>query len=108
MQASLHPSGSPSSQPIIGPGPGGGYAMTQLSPSAPSYPLTKSQKEQHVFPERPGEPECQFYMKTGDCKFGSSCRYHHPPEWNLPKSNFGLSPMGLPLRPVSPTLFLSC
>ncbi|XP_023749260.1 zinc finger CCCH domain-containing protein 34 [Lactuca sativa] len=101
-QASLHPSGSPSSQPIIGPGPGGGYAMTQLSPSAPSYPLTKSQKEQHVFPERPGEPECQFYMKTGDCKFGSSCRYHHPPEWNLPKSNFGLSPMGLPLRPGAP------
>ncbi|KAL4564857.1 hypothetical protein LXL04_028930 [Taraxacum kok-saghyz] len=96
-QVPVHPSGSPNPQPIIGPG----YAMTQLSPSAQSYPLTKSQKE-HVFPERPGEPECQFYMKTGDCKFGSSCRYHHPPEWTLPKSNFGLSPMGLPLRPGAP------
>ncbi|KAI3742708.1 hypothetical protein L1987_60401 [Smallanthus sonchifolius] len=20
-------------------------------------------------------------MKTGDCKFGASCRFHHPPDW---------------------------
>lgn len=23
------------------------------------------------FPERPGEPECNYFMKTGDCKYGS-------------------------------------
>ncbi|CAO2039216.1 unnamed protein product [Urochloa humidicola] len=33
-----------------------------------------------VYPERPGEPECPFYMKTGSCKFGSNCKFHHPKE----------------------------
>ncbi|XP_071730425.1 zinc finger CCCH domain-containing protein 34-like isoform X2 [Rutidosis leptorrhynchoides] len=98
-QAPVHTAASPSAQPILGGGPA--YAMTQLSPSAHSYPLTKSQKE-HAFPQRPGEPECQYYMKTGDCKFGSSCRYHHPPEWTVQNTNFGLSPMGLPLRLGAP------
>ncbi|XP_024994159.1 zinc finger CCCH domain-containing protein 34 isoform X2 [Cynara cardunculus var. scolymus] len=40
--------------------------------------------------------------QTGDCRFGSSCRYHHPQEWNVPRTNFVLSPMGLPLRPGAP------
>ncbi|KAE8706504.1 hypothetical protein F3Y22_tig00110392pilonHSYRG00097 [Hibiscus syriacus] len=31
-------------------------------------------QRENVFPERPGQPECQFYMKTGDCKFGAVCR----------------------------------
>ncbi|CAI5497138.1 unnamed protein product, partial [Closterium sp. Naga37s-1] len=28
----------------------------------------------HPFPERPGQPECAFYMKTGQCKFGAYCK----------------------------------
>ncbi|KAK9077738.1 hypothetical protein SSX86_006075 [Deinandra increscens subsp. villosa] len=98
-QGPVHPAASPNTQSIFGGGPA--YSMTQLSPSAHSYPLTKSQNE-HAFPQRPGEPECQFYIKTGDCKFGSSCRYHHPLEWPVQNTNFGLSPMGLPLRPGAP------
>lgn len=102
---------SPSTQSTVGAAPI--YGMTQLSPSAPAYtggylpypspagPSNNSQKE-HTFPERPDQPECQYYMKTGHCKFGSSCRYHHPPEWSTPKINFALSPMGLPLRPGAP------
>jgi len=31
-------------------------------------------------PLRPGEKECSFFMKTGNCKFGEGCRWHHPPE----------------------------
>jgi serine/threonine-protein kinase/endoribonuclease IRE1 len=31
-----------------------------------------------AFPERPGAPECAFFMKTGRCKFGERCVYHHP------------------------------
>lgn len=75
------------------------YAISpsHLSPAVPSY----VSMAESAFPERPGEAECQYYLKTGDCKFGSSCRYHHPREWNQPKTNFMLSPMGLPLRPVS-------
>lgn len=55
-----------------------------------------------VFPERPGEPECQFYVKTGDCKFGAVCRFHHPRERIIPTPNCILSPLGLPLRQGEP------
>ncbi|KAA8542148.1 hypothetical protein F0562_023300 [Nyssa sinensis] len=30
------------------------------------------------YPERVGQPECLYYMKTGVCKLGPSCKYHHP------------------------------
>ncbi|KAI7731519.1 hypothetical protein M8C21_014783 [Ambrosia artemisiifolia] len=52
-----------------------------------------------VFQARPGEPECQYYMTTGDCKFGASCKFHHPPDWAVSTDNCVLSPIGLPLRP---------
>jgi hypothetical protein len=28
----------------------------------------------------PGEPDCQFFVKTGNCGFGESCKFNHPPE----------------------------
>lgn len=59
-------------------------------------------QRENVFPERPGQPECQFYMKTGDCKFGAVCRFHHPRERILPAPDCVLSPIGLPLRPGEP------
>ncbi|KAK6915249.1 Zinc finger, CCCH-type, partial [Dillenia turbinata] len=59
-------------------------------------------QRENVFPERPGQPECQFYMKTGDCKFGAVCRFHHPRERQIPAPDCLLSPMGLPLRPGEP------
>ncbi|KAL7152838.1 hypothetical protein ABFS83_04G125200 [Erythranthe nasuta] len=56
------------------------------------------------YPERPGEPECNFYLKTGDCKFKSNCKFHHPKSrfsnakpYSLPVNN-----KGLPLRPDQP------
>mmetsp|Transcript_68499 Transcript_68499/g.191973 ORF Transcript_68499/g.191973 Transcript_68499/m.191973 type:complete len:408 (+) Transcript_68499:125-1348(+) len=30
------------------------------------------------YPLNPGQPDCQFYMKTGSCKFGATCRFNHP------------------------------
>nr|XP_018679639.1 PREDICTED: zinc finger CCCH domain-containing protein ZFN-like isoform X3 [Musa acuminata subsp. malaccensis] len=57
---------------------------------------------ENIFPERPGQPECQFYMKTGDCKFGAVCRFHHPRERLIPTPNCVLNPLGLPLRPGEP------
>lgn len=56
---------------------------------------------ENVFPERPGQHECQFYMKTGDCKFGTVCKYHHPRDRQIPAPDCVLSPVGLPLRSVS-------
>ncbi|CAN8314507.1 unnamed protein product [Cochlearia groenlandica] len=83
------------------------YGVTQLSSTTPSlpgvYPSPSSpagviQREQ-TFPERSGEPECQYYLKTGDCKFGASCKFHHPRDRVPPRANCILSPIGLPLRP---------
>ncbi|XVF66256.1 hypothetical protein PTKIN_Ptkin10aG0020700 [Pterospermum kingtungense] len=103
---------SPGTQPTIGSG--SVFGVTSLSPSAPAYtgsyqpvlssvgPSSSVQKEQS-FPERPGQLECQYYMKTGDCKYGSSCKYHHPPEVTAPKADVVvLSSLGLPLRPGAP------
>lgn len=33
-----------------------------------------------LFPIRPNEPLCQYYMKHGTCKFGQACKFHHPPQ----------------------------
>ena len=27
-----------------------------------------------------GSVDCPFYVKTGDCKFGATCKFNHPPE----------------------------
>jgi len=29
-------------------------------------------------PVRPGESDCQFFLKTGNCKFGDGCKFNHP------------------------------
>ncbi|XP_057507551.1 zinc finger CCCH domain-containing protein 37 isoform X1 [Actinidia eriantha] len=31
-----------------------------------------------IYPQRPGQFECDYYMKTGECKFGEKCKFHHP------------------------------
>lgn len=49
------------------------------------------------FPRRPGYPPCDFYVKTGHCRFGESCRFDHPPEYAV-----RLSKQGLPLRQGQP------
>ncbi|KAH9605330.1 hypothetical protein KSS87_015956 [Heliosperma pusillum] len=111
-----YPAPNPMTTPTTPPSVGAGqlYGLTQLSPSAPAYtggyqallstvgPSSGFLKE-HSYPQRPGQPECQYYLKTGECKFGSSCKYHHPAEWVAPETSSALSPMGLPLRPGTPT-----
>ncbi|KAG2693508.1 hypothetical protein I3760_08G100500 [Carya illinoinensis] len=111
--APVSPVPSPGAQPAVGAT--SVYGVTPLSSSTPAFarpypslpsstdPSSSIHKEQ-AFPERPGEPECQYYMRTGDCKFGLSCRYHHPQDRVFPKPV--LSPIGLPLRPgVQPCAF---
>ncbi|BFG41234.1 hypothetical protein CerSpe_275080 [Prunus speciosa] len=29
-------------------------------------------------PERPGEPDCPYFIKTQRCKFGMRCKFNHP------------------------------
>ncbi|XP_059659518.1 zinc finger CCCH domain-containing protein 32 [Cornus florida] len=111
----LSPVLSPGAQPSVGAG--SMYGVPHLSSSTPAFtgsypplpsptgPSSSSQKER-VFPERPDQPECKYYLKTGDCKFGSSCRYHHPPDWVVSRKTYALSHLGYPLRPgVQPCSF---
>lgn len=90
---SVSPVFSPSSgQPSV-------YGNTQKSSSSLStFPGIYNEQEK-VFPERPGQPNCQYYLQTGDCKCGSTCRYHHPPDWYIRKTTCVLNYLGLPLRP---------
>lgn len=80
------------------------FAMNNL-PTEINFPL-QHQHDMAVqeHPERPGEPECTFFLKTGDCKFKSNCKFHHPKNRN-PKAKantFALNDKGLPLRPDQP------
>ncbi|KAI3723858.1 hypothetical protein L2E82_35619 [Cichorium intybus] len=34
-------------------------------------------------PIRPGELDCPFYLKTGSCKYGGTCRYNHPERFGI-------------------------
>nr|XP_025887305.1 zinc finger CCCH domain-containing protein 32-like isoform X3 [Solanum lycopersicum] len=102
---STSPVPSQTTQSAAGAGPI--YGHTGLSASAPAYAspyasLTASRgasssiQDGLAFPERPGQPECHYYMKYGDCKFGSSCKYQHPPESSGSKAALILRAMGLP------------
>ncbi|XP_030508043.2 zinc finger CCCH domain-containing protein 32 isoform X1 [Cannabis sativa] len=106
--APVSPVLSPGAQPTVGGA--SVYGVTHLPSSTASVArpysslpssigASSSSPKEQAFPERPGEPECQYYLKTGDCKFGSSCRYHHPRDRAVPRTNCLLSPVGLPLRP---------
>ncbi|KAI8557339.1 hypothetical protein RHMOL_Rhmol04G0003000 [Rhododendron molle] len=37
-----------------------------------------------IYPQRPGQIECDYYMKTGECKFGEKCKFHHPIDRSAP------------------------
>ncbi|KAL5997130.1 hypothetical protein ACLOJK_008058 [Asimina triloba] len=77
------------------------YEATNAGVQGSLSPYHSGSPGENTFPERPGQPECQFYMKTGDCKFRAACKFHHPRERLSPVPTSVLSPMGLPLRPVS-------
>ncbi|KAJ7964780.1 Zinc finger CCCH domain protein [Quillaja saponaria] len=49
-----------------------------------------------ALPERPDQPECQYFLSTGTCKYGSECKFHHP---KVGVAQSVLNPIGLPSRP---------
>ncbi|KAM0927559.1 hypothetical protein ACQ4PT_002790 [Festuca glaucescens] len=65
-------------------------------------------KQEHVdYPEWPGRPECPFYMRFGDCKFASACKYHHskdkyPTRYHPKVPSLGGEQREYPERPGEP------
>lgn len=79
--------------------PASTYLVKNSSTETSIYPQYQLQMPVDEFPERPDQPECSYYLKTGDCKFKYKCRYHHPKN-RLPKQPpCTLNDKGLPLRP---------
>merc|ERR1712232_1515284 len=66
--------------------------------------LTRRPNDSGPLPRREGVAECSYFMKTGECKYGSSCKWDHPDRGPLSKVNrFGnttgiLNSRGYPLR----------
>lgn len=50
-------------------------------------PRFESASHLPIYPQRPGEKDCAYYMLTRTCKFGDSCKFDHPiwvPEGGIP------------------------
>ncbi|QDZ26101.1 serine/threonine protein kinase [Chloropicon primus] len=54
-------------------------------------------KEDEEYPRRPGEPVCEYFVKSGWCRYCKTCRFDHPPEYKV-----GRNSIGYPLRPNQP------
>ena len=66
-------------------------AVLHLAP--PSHPPGACMDAVGPFPRRPGQTSCDFYVRTGCCKFGQSCKFDHPVHFAVCLNN-----LGLPLR----------
>ncbi|OMO99686.1 Zinc finger, CCCH-type [Corchorus capsularis] len=75
------------------------YVMSNPSTESTVYTHHQPQMVVDEFPVRPGQPECTYFMKTGDCKFKSNCKYNHPKNRVAKPAPCTLSDKGLPLRP---------
>jgi len=73
-----------------GKGGGKGRYATAESLNSAGYPL------------HPEQPDCSFYVKTGSCKFGSTCRFNHP-ENGAGGGDAGAAGGAPPSRPGQPT-----
>ncbi|KAK7256979.1 hypothetical protein RIF29_30625 [Crotalaria pallida] len=68
-----------------------------------SNPMSQVGMAETIFPQRPGQIECDFYMKTGVCRFGERCKFHHPIDRSAPSlskqaQTVKLTRAGLPRR----------
>lgn len=79
--------------------PGSGGSLGGLtSPTMRSSVLQRDS----VLPQRPEQPDCHHFIKTGDCKFGANCRFNHPKEKATASMRTDLNLIGLPTRPGQP------
>ncbi|MFS7946567.1 putative transcription factor C3H family [Helianthus anomalus] len=86
-------------------GNGGQMAANgKLAPSIPTFtPATLHNSKGLSI--RPGEEDCSFYMKTGSCKFGATCRYNHPEIYAVDPPVSFVSTIGM-VNPASSVLQL--
>ena len=57
---------------------GGASGQEAGQPFAAPFLLGLPFGQMPQFPIRPGQPNCNFYMRTGSCAFGPTCKFNHP------------------------------
>ncbi|KAL3918821.1 MAG: hypothetical protein SGILL_004056 [Bacillariaceae sp.] len=53
-----------------------------------------------ILPQRPDEPNCIYFLKNGRCKYGATCRYHHPLNYHDRNGRAGYEENGRPRHAV--------
>lgn len=51
--------------------------VTSGATDAPPHLMSASSSVQ-VLPQRPTEPNCIYFLRNGKCKYGATCKFHHP------------------------------
>ncbi|CAL9030868.1 unnamed protein product [Prunus brigantina] len=59
-------------------GGGGGENKNENGGEVEKKVVNEERSRRHHYPVRPEAGDCSFYLKTGTCKFGSSCKFNHP------------------------------
>jgi len=54
------------------------HSEVQAAHQAASAAVAGGPSGPRDLPRRPGMEVCMYYMKTGDCKYGASCKWDHP------------------------------
>ncbi|XP_037495462.1 zinc finger CCCH domain-containing protein 37 [Jatropha curcas] len=106
----INPPAAAISHPIVA-NPAANLNIGVINPAASLYQTIDPRLAQPmlgvgsiIYPQRPGQTECDFYMKTGECKFGERCKFHHPINRSAPtqaeQQAVKLTLAGLPRREV--------
>lgn len=72
---------------------------TQETEGVSRMKIEKKVEESKGYPDRPGEANCRFYLRTGSCGYGTDCRFNHPP---LPPVKTAQDKSELPQREGQP------
>ena len=52
--------------------------LETVPPSQGLKEMATTEMTSEGYPVRPGQGDCSFYMKTGQCKLGARCKWNHP------------------------------
>lgn len=67
-----HPTGAPRNRNNL---PAGQYVFVTSNGSSTTVAEGTSVQ---VLPQRPSEPNCIYFLRNGKCKYGATCKFHHP------------------------------
>jgi Zinc finger C-x8-C-x5-C-x3-H type (and similar) len=75
-----------------------------ISPQIVLNPIFPDQNGQsmmlQLLPQRPDEPNCIYFLKNGRCKYGATCRYHHPVSYSQQQIRIDKTPARRQIIPM--------